>query len=176
MGLEELEKKLYQKTSGKEKAPPSQVFIKTETDKDFVKATWPEETPKPEKKISNFLAKFSRISRRLFWILIIVVLVLMGIAGFYFYQYSTSRDIVFSLNASSTAMLGVPFNIEMSIQNNYTNPMKDVKLSMILPEGAAFVAESAEKRNLDWDFGDLDKNSSFQKEIPVTSSHIRRLE
>ena len=155
MPLEELEKELYQQTPKEEKIPPS------------LKAGWSEEAPKTEKKTSGFLTRFSQMSRRLFWILIVGILILMAIAGFYFYQYLTARDIIFSLKAPANAMLGVPFNIEVSVQNNFANPLKDIKLSMILPEGAAFTAESVEKRTLSRSFGDLDKNSSLQEKIPI---------
>ncbi len=147
MPLEELEKE--------EKIPPSP------------KVGWSEEAPKTEEKTWGFLVKFSQVSRRLFWILIVGILILMAIAGFYFYQYLTARDIVFSLKAPANAMLGVPFDIEVSVQNNFTNPLKDIKLSMILPEGTAFAAESVEKRTLSRSFGDLDKNSSLQEKIPI---------
>jgi len=142
-----------------------------ETEKEKIpsspKTGWPEEAPETEKKTSGFSAKFSRISRRLFWILIAGIIILMAIGGFYLYQYFTARDIVFSLKAPANIMLGVPFDIEVNIQNNFTNPLKDIKLSMILPEGAAFAAESPEKRVLDRSFGDLDKNSSLQEKIPL---------
>ena len=147
MPLEELEKE--------EKIPSSP------------KTGWLEETPETEKKTSGFLARFSQMSRRLFWILIVGILILMAIGGFYFYQYLTARDIVFSLKAPANAMLGVPFDIEINIQNNFDNSLKDIKLSMILPEGTAFAAESAEKRTLNRSFGDLDKKSGLQEKIPL---------
>ena len=127
----------------------------------------PEEVIQAEKKPSWFFTKFSRMSRRLFWILTISILILMGIAGFYIYQYFTVRDINFSVKAPADVMLGVPFDIEFNIQNNFDNSLKDVKLSMILPEGAAFATEGVEKRTLNRSLGDLDENSSLQEKIPT---------
>jgi len=168
MPLEELEKKLYQKNmarAAKEKKPP--VFQPSNSGyESSVKSSWPEEKLE-EKKTWGFLAKFSRLSRKLFWILIAGIIVLMVIGGFYLYQYFTARDIIFSLKAPANAMLGVPFDIEVSVQNNFTNPLKDIKLSMILPEGTAFAAESVEKRTLSRSFGDLGENSSLQEKIPI---------
>jgi len=111
--------------------------------------------------------KVSRISRRIFWILIIGSLIVFAAGGFYFYQYFTSRDIILSLKTTQNTLLGVPFNIDVNIENNSDNPLKDIKLSMILPEGTAFVSENQEKRALNRSLGDLDGRSTFQDKIPI---------
>ncbi len=113
------------------------------------------------------MMSFSQISRWLFWILIIGGLIAIAFGGFYFYQYFTSRDIIFSLKAPQNTLLAVPFNIEVGVSNNSDNPIKDIKLSLILPEGTAFVGENPEKRVLNRSFGNLDKNSTLQEKIPV---------
>ncbi len=109
-----------------------------------------------------------KTSRLLFWIAVFGSLIVLTAGGFYFYQYFTSRDIIFSLRSSSSeTLLGVPFKIEAEVKNSSSNPLKDVKLSMVLPEGAAFIGENAEKRALNLDLGDLEENTDFQKKIPV---------
>ena len=170
MPLEELEKKLYQDESQKEKNPPPKDFVKPETGKSFTKTAWPEEAPKAQRKAfgwPGFLANFSQMSRRLFWILIVIILILIPIGAFYLYQYLTARDIVFTLKAPDNIPTGVPFDIEIGVQNNFDNPLKDVRLSMILPDGTAFIGESPEKRAFDKSFGDLDKNGALQEKIRV---------
>jgi len=115
----------------------------------------------------DFFKQFSQTSRWLFWILIIGSLIVLAAGGFYFYQYFTSRDIILSLKAPQNTLLGVPFNIDINIENNSDNPLKDIKLSMILPEGTALVSENQEKRALNQNLGDLDSHGTFQEKIPI---------
>ena len=128
--------------------------------------SWPEEI-KSNKEPSEFSEKFSGAGRKVFWLLIIGSLMVIAIGGFYLYQYLTAREIYFSLKAPANISVGVPFNIEIEIQNNSENPLKDGRISMILPEGTAILAESPDKRVLNRSFGDLDASASFQEKIPV---------
>lgn len=128
--------------------------------------SWPEEI-KSNKEPSNLSEKFSGAGRKVFWSLIIGSLIALAIGGFYLYQYFTSREISFSLKAPANIPVGVPFNIEIEIQNNSENPLKDGRISMILPEGTALLAENIDKRVLNRSFGDLDASASFQEKIPV---------
>lgn len=120
----------------------------------------------PEEK-QGFFAKFSRISRWLFWALIAAALLIIAVIGFYFHQYFTGRDITFSLKAPQDVLLAAPFNIEIDVSNNSDKHFKDINLSLILPEGTAFAGESPQKRVLNENLGDLDKNSALQKKIPI---------
>lgn len=132
----------------------------------MTRISWPEEI-KSNKEPSEFSEKFSGAGRKVFWSLIIGSLIALAIGGFYLYQYSTSREISFSLKAPANIPVGVPFNIEIEIQNNSENPLKDGRISMILPEGTALLAENIDKRVLNRSFGDLDASASFQEKIPV---------
>ena len=103
----------------------------------------------------------------------------IAIGGFYLYQYLTAREIYFSLKAPANISVGVPFNIEIEIQNNSENPLKDGRISMILPEGTAILAESPDKRVLNRSFGDLDASASFQEKFRllflITSNPLKNL-
>ncbi len=173
MGLEDLEKELYQQEKQAEKAPSPADSAKAEANKSFAKTAWPEETPEATKVAkkpfswSNLFAKFSWTGRRFFWVAIIAVLILIPLGAFYFYQYFTARDIVFLLKAPDNVSIGVPFDIEVTVQNNFDNPLKDVQLSMILPEGTSFIGENSDKRTFSGSFGDLDKNGTLQESIKV---------
>lgn len=172
MALEDLEKKLYREEplgrrafkNGKNQPAPPPV---KEEEKKALETGWSEETLRSEKNNWKLLEKFGRVSRKLFWILIGGLVILMAIGGFYLYQYFTARDIVFSLKAPAEVMLGVPFDIEVNLQNNFNNSLNDLKLSIILPEGTAFAAESIEKRTLIRNFGNLEKNTTLQEKIPI---------
>lgn len=132
----------------------------------MIPTSWSEEE-KSKNETPVLPEKVSRISRWIFWILIIGSLIVFAAGGFYFYQYFTSRDIILSLKAPQNTLLGVPFNIDINIENNSDNPLKDIKLSMILPEGTALVSESPEKRALNQNLGDLDSHGTFQEKIPI---------
>jgi len=170
MALEDLEKELYQQDEQIEKSSSPGSSPKVEANKGFGKTTWPEETPKAAKKPfgwASIFAKFSWTGRRFFWVAIIAVLILIPLGAFYFYQYFTARDIVFLLKTPDNVSIGVPFDIEVTVQNNFDNPLKDVQLSMILPEGTSFIGENADKRTFSGSFGDLDKNGTLQESIKV---------
>ena len=132
----------------------------------MIQTPWQEEK-KSKNEIPALSKKISGIGRWIFLALIAVSLIMMAGAGFYIYQYFTAREASFSLKAPSNIQIGVPFNIEVEFQNNSDKLLKDAKISMILPEGTALLAESPDKRVLNKSFGDLDKNTSFSDKIPV---------
>src|SRR4030042_1702767 len=167
MSLEELEKNLYQEEKKKQKTKLSLNSTRNGTKKNSFEAGGSVKAPETEKESSGFRTRFSRVSKRLVWILIAGIVILMALGGFYFYQYSSKRDIAVSMNAPIGAMIGVPFKIEVGIQNNYTNPIKDVELSMFLPEDTALISEDQEKRTFSADLGDLEENGYFQEKIPI---------
>ena len=121
----------------------------------------------PNHQTSTLSEKISRMSRWIFWILIIGSFIVLAAAGFYFYQHFKSREVNFSLKAPQSTLLGVPFNIDINIENTSDNLLKDIKLSMVLPEGAAFVSENQEKRVLSRSLGDLNSHNTFQDKIPI---------
>ncbi len=170
MKLDDLEKKLYQKnpegTSGspKKKEPVvSQPVIDIRPSE--VKSSWIKEPEEGEKSFFGFLTKFSLVSRWLFWILIGITVIIAGFAGYYFYHSLGNRDVVFSLNAPPSTLLAVPFDLAFELKNSSNDVLKDVKISMILPEGAGFTAEDPEKRVLDKSLGDLNVGDNFQDKI-----------
>lgn len=155
MALEELEKVSSPSGTGK-----------TDADK-TAKIGWAREVAEEAGKTPRSLMKFGRIGRWLFWLLIIGSLIIIAVSVFYFYQYFTVREVVLSLNAPVSASIGVPFNIEVGFQNNSDKALKDIRLSMILPEGANLLGEELEKRIFTGSFGDLDKSGSLQEKIPI---------
>ena len=111
--------------------------------------------------------KINQISHRVFWILVVGSFIVLTVISFYFYQHFKSQEVNFSLKAPQSNFFGVPFNVDINIENNSDKALNDVKISMILPEGAAFVSESLEKRVLNRSLGDLGAHSNFQDKIPL---------
>jgi hypothetical protein len=131
----------------------------------MIQTSWSEEKQKQESP--KLPPKIGLFSRRIFWALITGSLIALAAAGFYFYQYFTSRDIAFFLKSPENVYIGVPFNIEIELSNNSDKALNDVKLSMILPEGTALLGEDIDKRVYSQDFGDLEKNAALSEKIPV---------
>ena len=71
------------------------------------------------------------------------------------------------MNTPTSVFVGVPFNIEVNFQNNSDKALADIKLSMILPEGANLLGENPEKRIFTGSFDNLDKSGGLQEKIPV---------
>ncbi|MFH1347038.1 MAG: hypothetical protein ABIH10_02200 [Spirochaetota bacterium] len=135
--------------------------------KNSEKVGWSEDAPKTEKSDSKIYSKIDKISKPVFWVAIAVFVLAAAGTGFYFYSYLVNRDIAFTLNAPQNVLSGVPFNIEAEAKNNFNNALNDVKISLVLPDGAFFSGESQEKRYYDKNFGDLEKGVNFQERIPV---------
>ena len=64
---------------------------------------------------------------------------------FFIYQYlAAEKEAELAARAPKNILLGVPFDIEIDLANNSEKPIKDVKLSVILPENA-FSLKNKEK-------------------------------
>ena len=171
MDFKELEKEFYlegkqpdgrnappepQKQNG---APPSQI-------------NWEPEKPS-EKKSSDLWEKFRFpiIEKAGYWVfrlLIVFAVTTVGVGGFFIYQYLTAeKEAELAIRAPKNILLGVPFDIEIDLANNSEKPIKDVKLSVILPENA-FSLENKEKRVIVENLGDLEAKKEIKGEkIPV---------
>lgn len=134
---------------------------------DLNKNNWDTEFQKSEKDYSGIYSKIDNFSKPVFWTIIVAFILVAAGIGFFFYSYFINRDIAFSLNTPRNTLSGAPFNIDVGVKNNFNNSLNDVKISLVLPDGAFFAEESQEKRFYDKNFGDLEKGSYFQERIPV---------
>jgi len=132
----------------------------------MLQTSWSKKEERKE-KVGKFSEQFSKISRRIFWIFTITILLAIAAGGFYFYQYFTSRDVFVSLKAPDRVFAGAPFNINVEVLNDSDKSIKDIAFSMVLPEGTAFLGEEIDKRFYQQNFGDLEKSASFQEKIPL---------
>ncbi|TRZ64275.1 MAG: hypothetical protein D4Q79_01915 [Spirochaetia bacterium] len=131
------------------------------------KIGWEGDTPRTGNFSSNIYSKIDKISRPVFWTALVVFVLTAAGIGFYFYSYLVNRDIAFVLNAPQSVLSGVPFDIEAGAKNNFNNSLNDVKISLVLPNGAFFIGESQGKRYYDKSFGNLGKDANFQERIPI---------
>lgn len=164
MSLEDLEKKL--KGGAEPAATPDTINLK--------QSIWEEGSrfaavETKENFVSNFIFKFGRLGKSIFWLLVVATVIIIGVGSFYLYQYFTSRDISMSIKAPVDVLIGVPFDITINFANDSDKLLKDAKLALILPEGAAPAQSlvSDNKRFLGRDLEDLNPGSSFETKIPV---------
>lgn len=134
---------------------------------------WLPEKPS-EKKSPNFLEKFGssaaieKTGRWIFWLLIFFAVATVSIGGFFIYQYlNAEKEAELTAKAPKNILLGVPFDIEIDLFNNSQKNLKDVKLSVVLPENA-LSSENEEKRIITKNLGDLEAQKEIKGEkIPV---------
>ncbi len=131
------------------------------------KIGWGGDAPRTGKFNLNIYSKIDKISRPVFWTALAVFVLTAAGIGFYFYSYLVNRDIAFTLNAPQNVLSGVPFDIEAGAKNNFNNSLNDVKISLVLPDGAFFTGENQGKRYYDKNFGNLGKDANFQERISV---------
>lgn len=84
--------------------------------------------------------------------LIIILLVVSAISGFYIWRFQSSRGLDLKLEAPTEILNGTPFELRVNFINNSGAVLNDARLSLSLPEGAAFfgspVAKNIENKNL----------------------------
>ena len=117
-------------------------------------------------EVTKFFSRFSWMGRLIFWLFALASLAAIAFGVYYFYQYSKSRDISLSLSAPGSALIGVPFNIDVSFANDSDQPVQAAKMSLTLPEDVVS-AENKDKRVISEDEGDISPGSGFKKSIPV---------
>ncbi len=169
MSIDELEKKLYQQSAKKQvvlekenktqKTSPLSVPVEKEWDEEKLEEN-------SEKRFS-IISKFSQYGRILFWILLVVIIVAGGIAGFYFYKYYSSRDINLLMEAPKEALIGVPFDLTVNFDNNSGNILLDSKLSINLPDNSTLTGDDFSKRIITKDLGDLGVGTSLKEKFSV---------
>lgn len=168
MKLEELEKKLYQQSPKRKAAFKKEKQIKKDLPPTIEKE-WAKEESKEQlnKQPAVVVSKLSRYGRILFWILLAVLLIVGGIAGFYIYKYFTAQDINLSLEAPQEVLIGVPFDLVVDFDNNSNNILQDSRISINLPDNSALSGNDFSKRVITKDLGDLGIGTSFQEKFSI---------
>lgn len=94
--------------------------------------------------------------------------VLIAGAGFYFYYFvfqtnKESPNVVLEYSVPPNVFLGKPFEIKISFSNYSENVLKNVSLTLVLPEGVAFLGQDSKKRVAEEFIGDLGPGSINQQ-------------
>ena len=149
MPLERLEEELYRAESEevKRRSTPASRIKKSEPQEKAPE--WEEEEGIPERGPGFFektLLKLPSIRRWFIGGVIVTTAILLGVAGFYFYQGLTARGVLLEIAHDSEVPLGVPFTVAVNYTNTSRSILKDARLSLTLPEGLSFFGASLDQR------------------------------
>ncbi|MFA7201972.1 MAG: hypothetical protein WC099_03185 [Candidatus Paceibacterota bacterium] len=173
MSLEDLEKELYGQRSPKQSKPklPSQdegiaTYHKSRFDP---WDTEEKEKSKQEEKLSmptETTPKAGIVGRGILLGGISILIVLMGFAVYYLYQYFTTKDIVLTISVPNQISVGEPFTTTLSFENISTKKLIAPKISLALPEGVVFV-DAPDKRIQEEDIHDIDPQETIRMEYAL---------
>ncbi len=165
--LEELEKKLYKENeTGEKRASAEKPKAEEEPE---IRGYWEEEkaaAPGGErlKEIEKTLVGVSRVSRKVFWVLIGLFAAAIAVSGFLLFQYLTGgKDVVVEINVPKEIPLGKPFDLAVKYDNASASVLRGAKIYLNLPEGAVFLGESEDKRTEERSVGDIGVGASAEE-------------
>ncbi|MDP3729557.1 MAG: hypothetical protein Q8R26_02280 [bacterium] len=100
--------------------------------------------------------------------LIIGALIVVSlVSGFYIWRFQSTRgiDVDFEIPESTTS--GEPFDMKVSVSNSAGSVLEDVRLMVVLPEGAAFFGSSNDKTVETRSLGNVGEGGLLQEEFRV---------
>ncbi len=176
MSLEDIEKELYgqrsrtapQKASlnGGKKTPPSS------QSKEAVpvvesRGPWEEVYNRDMKKRAPMKeTRVDRTGRKIVIFLSVVLIGLLGMAGFYLYQYFTTKDVSLTATVPDTVLVGQPFSVSFSFENLSKQPLVAPRLSLALPDNA-FLVDDTSKRVVDMALPDVAPGDIVKRDFSV---------
>lgn len=93
--------------------------------------------------------------------------ILIGVLGFLWLQSRNARGVGLELTGPDQIQLGVPFKVQTNVVNDSGNVLKEVKLSLKLPEGVVFVGEENKKTVEFKNLGNLGAGSLVKEEFDL---------
>jgi len=112
---------------------------------------------------SNPNSGFARLTRWLFWLAIIALVVILIGSGFFISKYLQSRGLSLDIKAPNEINIGVPFVLIVNFSNQSQRVLNNAKLTLNLPNGAAALGAAEGQRVLSEDLGDIGIGSLSQK-------------
>ncbi len=166
--LDDLEKQLYSR-KGVERKEEKEIKQPPVQPADSYQTVWTDEKNKlVTGNLTRLISKIGRFGKIAFWAAAATMIILIGVVGFYFYEYfSSDREIIFDVSGPKTAMAGVPFDIAVNFSNGSKDALEGVSLSIFLPENAIVLGEKSDKRVILRTIGMIGSNESFQEKIPA---------
>lgn len=125
-----------------EEPEKAEARIKTGWDEKFEISKTPEldEEHEEHRETSE---KIGIYSKALFWVLILGIVSIGGLAYYYISNYQKNKELGFDIVAPSKAAVAWPFKISINLENKSQGILREPKILIKLPEGA----ESLDKSN-----------------------------
>ncbi len=103
------------------------------------------------------------MSRKIaFTILAVACVVAAFTIGIFVYRAKVASAMELQVVPPERVLIGVPFDVKVGVSNKSSKPLKNVRVSLNLPAGIAFVGSPASQNSDYRDLNDLDPNSSRQ--------------
>ncbi len=99
-----------------------------------------------------------------------IIIILLGISllsGFYIWRIQTSRGLDLSLEIPEEVMSGVPFDLKVNFSNNSGATLNDARFAITLPAGAAFFGSPVTKTIENRALGNVGNGSLVQESFRV---------
>ncbi len=168
MSLEDVERMLYSKHK-KQRKQPSQ---KEEQDNDKKNSSpWAEAKPvkKPFVKAgSSQTTRIEHFGKKALFVLIVILCIGLGFAGYYLFQYFSGYDISVSLSVPQEVEIGDPFLATLLIDNKSDRDLFDAQAFFTLPAEIISV-EYPQRKILTFEKEDFLKGSLIKKEIQLVA-------
>jgi hypothetical protein len=74
-----------------------------------------------------------------------VLLAIIGLSVFYIFRFQTTRGLDLEMEVPDDVLSGVPFDLKVNFSNNSGAILEDARLTLALPEGAAFFGQDPQK-------------------------------
>lgn len=100
------------------------------------------------------------------WLVIFLMLV-SAVSVFYIWSFLRSRGLDFNLEAPAEVLAGAPFDLKVNFSNNSGAVLNDARLTLTLPEGAAFFGSPASKNIENKNLGNVGAGSLVQEQYRI---------
>lgn len=166
MSLEDLEKELYEQKQVK-REESGIVSPKPEIKKEGRSKESPWATPKKMESSAQIVGgKISKYSRITITILITLLVILTGFAGFYLYQYFTTKDVAVDFSGPSEINVGTPFTLSVTFSNLSKRTLNSPSVSLSLPDGVIYVPDP-QKRVITYDVDPINSGVAIKEDYNV---------
>ncbi len=106
--------------------------------------------------------------RNKFFLIISAVLVaVIGISAFYLFRFQNTRGLDLQIEIPDEILSGVPFDLKVNFNNNSGVILEDARLTLALPEGAAFFGQDPQKTIDNKSLGIVGIGSLIQESYPI---------
>ncbi|OGY66471.1 MAG: hypothetical protein A3I89_00460 [Candidatus Harrisonbacteria bacterium RIFCSPLOWO2_02_FULL_41_11] len=98
---------------------------------------------------------------------IVVLFIISAVSILYILIFQGSRGLDLALEAPEEVLSGAPFDLKVNFSNNSGAVLEDARLSLVLPEGAAFWGSAPEKNIDNRILGNIGKGGLIQESYKV---------